>query len=140
MGARAARPWRPETVHAAIAFTVALTLALGLWLLAVRLLPPSLRPEGVTVAKALAAWLAGVNVTAFAYYGFDKGRARKGGRRVPEAVLHGLAVAGGSIGAYAGMRVFRHKTVKGQFRLLFWIIVVFQVLLVAWLVWHLWHR
>jgi uncharacterized membrane protein YsdA (DUF1294 family) len=132
MGDRAARPWRPEKVHATIAFMVALTLALGLWVL--------FRPHGVTLAKALAVWLVGVNLTAFAYYGFDKGRARKGGRRVPESVLHALAIAGGSVGAYAGMRVFRHKTVKGQFRLLFWIIVAVQVLLVAWLLWHLWWR
>ena len=80
----------------------------------------------------LAAWLVAVNVVAFAYYGLDKARARSATRRVPELVLHGLALAGGSIGAYFGMRLFRHKTIKGgAFRVLFWVIVAFQLALIV---------
>jgi uncharacterized membrane protein YsdA (DUF1294 family) len=84
------------------------------------------------------AWLLAVNGITFAYYGFDKSRARQAGRRVPEAVLHGLALLGGSLGAYAGMRLFRHKTVKGSFRVVFWLIVAVQVVLVVLVVREIW--
>src|SRR5207237_4609380 len=86
----------------------------------------------------LGCWLVSVNAVTFAYYGFDKKRARGDGRRVPELVLHGLSVAGGSPSAYLAMRVFRHKTIKGKFRILFWCIVVVQTLLVVWLAKTLW--
>ena len=53
---------------------------------------------------------------------------------VPEMILHGLVAVGGSVGAYTAMEVFRHKTVKGRFRILFWCLVALQVVLIAWLV------
>jgi uncharacterized membrane protein YsdA (DUF1294 family) len=84
------------------------------------------------------AWFLAVSLTTFGYYGFDKARARNGGRRVPEVVLHGLACAGGSLGAYAGMQFFRHKTLKGTFRIVFWTIVVLQLGLIAALVKRVW--
>src|SRR4051812_35195529 len=84
-----------------------------------------------TVPAVLASWLVGVNTAAFALYGFDKRRAVRQGRRVPEAALLALAATGGSIGAYAGMGFFRHKTLKGSFRTLFWLIVMCQVVLIV---------
>jgi uncharacterized membrane protein YsdA (DUF1294 family) len=86
----------------------------------------------------LACWLLSVNVVAFGYYGLDKGRARSGARRVPEVVLHTLTAAGGSLGSYAGMQCFRHKTVKGKFLIVFWCIVVLQVLLILLIIQRLW--
>jgi uncharacterized membrane protein YsdA (DUF1294 family) len=86
---------------------------------------------GSNWALYLAAWLVSVNVVAFGYYGFDKARAGGTAGRVPEVVLHGLAFAGGSVGAYAGMQTFRHKTVKGSFRMVFWFIVIMQLGLIA---------
>ena len=82
----------------------------------------------------LGCWLVSVNVVTFAYYGYDRSRARLAGPRVPELVLHGLTAAGGSVGAYAGMQLFRHKTVKGMFRLLFWLLVALQLALIAWVI------
>jgi uncharacterized membrane protein YsdA (DUF1294 family) len=81
----------------------------------------------------LGSWLVAINVWALFYYGADKFQARRQGRRVPEPVLHSLAVAGGSPGAYVAMKVFRHKTLKGEFRLVFWFIVILQTALVLWL-------
>jgi uncharacterized membrane protein YsdA (DUF1294 family) len=52
----------------------------------------------------------------FALFGWDKRQARRGGRRVPEARLHALALAGGFAGAWLGMLAFRHKTRKLAFR------------------------
>jgi uncharacterized membrane protein YsdA (DUF1294 family) len=86
----------------------------------------------------LACWLASVNVTAFGYYGYDKARARADRSRVPEAVLHGLTAAGGALGAYAGMETFRHKTVKGSFRIVFWLLAALQIALAAWVVKRIW--
>ena len=63
----------------------------------------------------LLAWLVGWSVPAFAMYGIDKRQARNDGRRVPEAVLHSLALGGGIVGAWAGRQVFRHKTQKPIF-------------------------
>lgn len=62
-----------------------------------------------------AAWLILTSVVTFILYGFDKARARNRGWRVPEAVLHWLALAGGFPGGWAGREVFRHKTQKGFF-------------------------
>lgn len=64
------------------------------------------------------------SVVAFAAYGLDKRRARRGGRRIPEATLHGLEAVGGWPGALLGGRVFRHKTVKGGFRVVRALIVL----------------
>jgi uncharacterized membrane protein YsdA (DUF1294 family) len=60
-------------------------------------------------------WLAIVSVVTFVLYGFDKSRSRRNGWRVPEVVLHGLALSGGFPGGWAGRSVFRHKTQKGIF-------------------------
>lgn len=40
----------------------------------------------------------------------DKQKARKNLWRIPEKVLFGTAVLGGSMGIYLGMQLFRHKT------------------------------
>ena len=114
--------YSPQSFHAGVALALTLLGAVGLVLL--------FRPAPGW-APYLIAWLAAVNVVAFGYYGYDKWRARNEGRRVPEVVLHGLTFAGGTLGAYAGMRTFRHKTVKGSFRIVFWTLAVLQAGLVA---------
>ena len=63
----------------------------------------------------LLAWIAGWTLPAFAMYGIDKRQAEQGGWRVPEVLLHTLALIGGVIGAWAGRVVFRHKTQKPAF-------------------------
>ncbi|MDD5872307.1 MAG: DUF1294 domain-containing protein [Clostridia bacterium] len=60
-------------------------------------------------------WLIPINLTAFIAYGVDKRKAVKGQWRIPEATLIGLALAGGPVGAYAGMKVFHHKTKHAKF-------------------------
>ena len=57
-----------------------------------------------------------INIITFFVYGLDKLKAVNHWWRIPEWVLLGLAVAGGSVGAYLGMIVFRHKTLKPLFR------------------------
>lgn len=80
---------------------VGLALFLGCWL--------------VLRWSPLLAWVAGWTPVAFAAYGLDKRAADRGGWRIPEAVLHGLALVGGVLGAWAGRAWFRHKTQKPVF-------------------------
>lgn len=65
----------------------------------------------------IAVYLAGVNALAFAAFGADKGRAKRGEWRISESALMLFAAVGGSVGALAGMRAFRHKTKKPLFRI-----------------------
>ena len=58
------------------------------------------------VAIALAAW----NLIVFCVYGLDKYKAKKDKWRIPEKTLLLLAFFFGGLGAFLGMRVFRHKT------------------------------
>ena len=60
-------------------------------------------------------YLAVINFLTWVTYGLDKGRAKEGKWRIPERTLLGLAAAGGSAGAPAGMLMFRHKTKKAKF-------------------------
>lgn len=62
------------------------------------------------VQIALAAWLGVLNLAAFAAMGIDKRRAKRGAWRIRERTLFLLALFGGSLGAIAGMWLFRHKT------------------------------
>lgn len=57
-----------------------------------------------------------VNAVAFIVYGIDKYRARNGKWRIPEATLLMLAVVGGSVGAWLGMKEWHHKTRHRKFR------------------------
>ena len=47
-------------------------------------------------------WLILISVITFFVYGYDKFQAKSGGWRVPEKVLHGLALAGGFMGGWIG--------------------------------------
>ena len=57
-----------------------------------------------------------VNVLTFFVYGIDKWQARQGKWRISEATLLLLAVIGGSISAWLGMRVWHHKTMHKKFK------------------------
>ena len=81
------------------------------------------------LTAALLLYLAAVNVVAFAVYGADKRRAKKDKRRVPEKTLFLLAIIGGSVGAWAGMYTFRHKTKHLQFTLGMPAILIVQLIL-----------
>ena len=69
------------------------------------------------VYQLLLGYLLLVNLTAFVLMGLDKRRARRERWRIPEKTLFLPAVLGGSVGAIAGMYLFRHKTRHWYFRL-----------------------
>ncbi len=58
-----------------------------------------------------------MSLLAFLVFGFDKKKAKRGRWRIPEKTLFTLAALGGSLGAWLGMRVFRHKTKHPAFRI-----------------------
>ena len=81
----------------------------------------------------LRSYLLGINLATFLAYGVDKRQAIVGSSRTPEIVLHALALAGGTPGAFLGQVVFRHKTQKRGFRTVFIAIALLQALvLTAW--------
>ncbi|VVM69891.1 hypothetical protein PS662_01742 [Pseudomonas fluorescens] len=65
-----------------------------------------------------------VSVLAFFLYWSDKRKAQTDRWRTPENVLHAVELAGGWPGALIAQQVFRHKTRKISFQLLFWMIVL----------------
>lgn len=74
-----------------------------------------------------------INLAAFLLMGIDKFRARRELWRIPEKVLFGSALLGGSVGAIAGMFFFRHKTRHLSFRLGLPVILLLQIVLYIWL-------
>ena len=58
----------------------------------------------------------GVNVITFVVYGIDKLKAKKGKWRLPETTLFLLAIIGGSVGAWCGVKVWHHKTMHAKFK------------------------
>ena len=78
-------------------------------------------------------WLIAINLWNFALMGFDKGRARKGGRRVAEVTFFALALLGGSVGGILGMYAFRHKTKHWYFKWGLPAILLLQLALMIWL-------
>ena len=65
--------------------------------------------KDLSILKIVLICLLALNIVTFLIYGLDKFKAQHARWRVPESVLLGLAVIGGSIGAWLGMMVWRHK-------------------------------
>ena len=74
-----------------------------------------------------------INALAFIVYGIDKLKARKGRWRISEATLLLLAVVGGSIGAWLGMKVWHHKTMHLKFKYGLPAIILLQLALAVYL-------
>jgi uncharacterized membrane protein YsdA (DUF1294 family) len=65
-----------------------------------------------------------VSLFAFAANWTDKRRAEAGEWRIPESTLHTAELAGGWPGAFLAQRMFRHKTAKESYQVVFWLIVL----------------
>ena len=86
-----------------------------------------------TLHSCLAYYLLAINAIAFIMYGIDKYKAKKAKWRISEATLLLLAVLGGSIGAWAGMRLWHHKTMHKKFKYGIPLIIIMQIALVVYL-------
>lgn len=74
----------------------------------------------------------------FGAYAWDKWRATKQGRRVPESTLHVLELVGGWPGALVAMRALRHKSAKRSFKLVTYAIAIAHV--GAWIAFAWWRN
>lgn len=86
--------------------------------------------------RAFVVWFLAVNLCVLALYAWDKHAAIRGGRRVPEARLHLLALLGGWPGALLAQRLFRHKTRKAAFRQRFAACVALNLLAIGGWLWR----
>lgn len=84
--------------------------------------------------KFLLIYLAVINIIAFAMMGIDKRKAIKHMWRIPEKSLFMSAILLGSVGAIAGMQVFRHKTKHMQFVIGMPLILVLQIAITVFLI------
>ena len=66
--------------------------------------------------QGLAAYLIAASAAGFLLMGADKARAKRRRWRIPEKILFGTALLGGTPGCLAGMYLFRHKTRHPAFR------------------------
>ena len=75
-----------------------------------------------------------INAAGFLLMLVDKYKAKRNLWRIPESTLIGVAVIGGSLGAMAGMNLFRHKTKHAKFFIGLPVILALQIVLVSLLV------
>ncbi len=78
-------------------------------------------------------WMIIMSAALFMLMCIDKGRARRGARRIPERRLFAAALAGGAFGGWLGMYVLRHKTRHWYFAWGFPAIAIVEAALVWWL-------
>ena len=88
------------------------------------------------VQKFLLFYGALIQVLTFLVWGLDKWKARRDKRRISERTLLLLTLAGGGLGAWAGVRLFRHKSKKRSFQ---WklVLVTPGILVLFWAWWRL---
>ena len=78
-------------------------------------------------------YLIAITLVTFCVYGLDKWKAQHGRWRVSEATLLLLAAIGGSVGAWAGMKLWHHKTLHKKFRYGIPAIIIIQIAMAAYL-------
>lgn len=88
----------------------------------------------MTTEQLILIYLIAINIVTFFAYGIDKWKAKRSKWRISEATLLGMAVIGGSIGAWLGMRVWHHKTMHKKFQFGIPLIIVAQIVLVIWII------
>ena len=93
-----------------------------------------------TLHSYLTYYLLAINAVAFIVYGIDKYKAKKAKWRISEATLLLLAVLGGSLGAWMGMKVWHHKTMHKKFKYGIPAILLIQIALMAYLHMNLWKQ
>ena len=74
-----------------------------------------------------------INIITFMVYGIDKLKAKKGKWRIPESTLLLLAIVGGSIGSWCGVKVWHHKTMHKKFRYGIPLIMTIQIVIIIYL-------
>lgn len=86
-----------------------------------------------TLHNILTYYFLAINLITFIVYGIDKYKAKKTKWRIPEATLLLMAVLGGSIGAWLGMKVWHHKTLHKKFKYGIPAILLLQIIAIIYL-------
>lgn len=73
-----------------------------------------------------------LSIITFAAYALDKSAAQSGSWRTKESTLHMLALIGGWPGAMYAQQKLRHKSVKTEFRQVFWATVIMNIGALSW--------
>ena len=76
--------------------------------------------------------LIALNVISFILFGADKRKAKKDLYRISEKSLWISAVLFGAFGAFAGMKIFHHKTKKKKFLIFVPLMLIAQAALLVW--------
>lgn len=79
------------------------------------------------ITTPLLVYLLLINAVGFVFMLVDKRRAQKNLWRISESTLLTVAILGGSIGSFAGMRLFHHKTRKPKFSIGIPVIIILQI-------------
>ena len=116
-------PARKNIGSAALAFvTAGIFLSLVAFSVNTAMVPP------------LVLWIyLGASMITFVFYAFDKSAARHGTWRTKESTLHWLSLAGGWPGALVAQQTLRHKSRKEIFRIVFWMTVILNLVVFAWI-------
>ena len=72
-----------------------------------------------------------INLIGLGAMGLDKAKAKLGAWRIPEKTLFLISLIGGSIGTWAGMYLFRHKTKHWYFVIGMPAILVLHIIIVG---------
>ena len=89
----------------------------------------SLTHEGEAYLNLLFYTYVSMSLVSFLLYGLDKWLAKKEAYRIPEKKLHLCNLLGGWPGALMAQQIFRHKTQKTSFRIVFWFSSGFNLLI-----------
>lgn len=90
--------------------------------------------EGLSLlAKGLLIYYIIINFMLLILMGVDKLKAKKNKWRISETTLFGFSILGGFIGGFSGMFLFRHKTQKIMFYIIFSLSFIIHVMLIIFL-------
>ena len=78
-------------------------------------------------------YFAAINVVTFFMYGIDKWKAKRSKWRISEATLLWMAVIGGSIGAWLGIKIWNHKTMHKKFKYGVPAIIILQIAIIVYI-------
>ena len=88
----------------------------------------------MSITKIIVIYLVLINVATFFTFGIDKLKAKHAKWCIREAALLTLAVLGGSIGAWLGMKVWHHKTMHKKFKYGIPAIIIVQLVIVGYII------
>lgn len=86
---------------------------------------------GLNSLRILLCYILILNVLGLAMMGMDKSRAKRHAWRIPEASLFLVSLLGGSVGTWAGMYLFHHKTKHWYFVIVMPAICIIHIILAA---------